>query len=164
MENQKSDVIVRSDVYIVGIGFIGVATYQSPELKWKKIGCNGGAGEYDIVYGAVEKLEASAKLTVTSPVLYAAALLLNDANIIFSEALATEDGAKGRRDVLIGSIDIKENESKPGEVKEAEISISPHYWLKESGGVPVIEIDKKKDIVRISGKDVLENIRKAVGA
>ena len=164
MQNEASHVIARSDVYIVGVGFIGVATYTSPELKWKKITNNGGAGEYDLVYGAVEKLEASAKLTVTNPVLYAAALLLNDANIIFSEALATQDGVKGRRDVLIGSIDIKESESKPGEVKEAEISISPHYWLKESGGVPVIEIDKKKDIVRISGKDVLEEIRKAVGA
>lgn len=164
MQNQRSDVIAKTDVYVVGIGFIGVATYTSPELKFKKVGCNGAAGEYDIVYGAVEKLEASAKLTVTSPVLYAAALLLNDANIIFSEALATENGAKGRRDVLIGSIDIKENESKIGEVKEVEISINPHYWLKESSGIPLVEIDKKKDIVRISGKDVLEDIRKSVGA
>jgi phage tail tube protein FII len=164
MKNQASHVIVRSDVYVVGVGFIGVATYTSPELKFKKITNTGGAGEYDLVYGAVEKLEASAKLTVTNPVLYEAALLLNDAKIIFSEALATEDGAKGRRDVLIGSVDIKENESKPGEVKEAEISMSPHYWLKESGGIPLIEIDKKKDIVSIMGKDVLEEIRKAVGA
>lgn len=164
MKNERSHIIARADVYVEGIGFIGVATYQSPELKWKKIGCNGAAGEYDIAYGAVEKLEASAKLTVTSPVLYASALLLNDAHIIFSEALATQDGAKGRRDVLIGHIDMKENESKPGEAKEVEISINPHYWLKESGGVPVIEIDKEKDIVRIAGKDVLEDIRKAVGA
>lgn len=164
MKNEKSHVIARADVYVEGIGFIGVANYQSPQLKWKKTGCNGGAGEYDIVYGAVEKLEASAKLTVTNPVLYKAVLLLNDANIIFTEALATGDGAKGQRDVLIGSIDIKENESKPGEAKEVELSISAYYWLKEVGGKPMIEIDKQKDIVKVNDKDVLEDIRKAVGA
>jgi len=37
MENQISDVINKADVYVEGIGFIGVATYQSPELKFKKI-------------------------------------------------------------------------------------------------------------------------------
>ncbi|WP_324171977.1 phage major tail tube protein [Sulfurimonas sp.] len=163
MKNQVSHVIARADIFVVGVGFIGVGTYTSPELKWKKITNNGAAGEYDLVYGAVEKLEASMKFTVTNDVLFEAALLLNNATIICSEALATEDGAKGRRDVLIGAVDIKESESKPGEVKESEISMSPHYWLKESSGVPVIEIDKKKDIVRIMGKDVLEEIRKAVG-
>ena len=162
MKNRKSDVIARTDVYVVGVGFVGVATYTSPELKFKKITNNGGAGEYDLDYGATEKLEASAKLTVTNQVYYEAALLLNDANIIFTEALVTEDGVKGRREVLIGPIDIKENESKHGEVKEVDITIAPHYWFKESGGVPLVEIDKQKDIVKIMGKDVLEDIRKAV--
>lgn len=164
MKNQRAEVVARADVYVAGVGFIGVATYTSPELKFKKTTNNGAAGEYDLAYGAVEKLEAGAKLTVTNEVLYEAASMLNEANITFSEAVATEDGAKGRRDVLIGSIDIKDNESKHGETKEVELNISAHYWLKESNGIPVIEIDKQKDIVRINGKDVLEDIRKAVGA
>ena len=163
MENQISEVINKADVYMVGIGFIGVATYQTPELKFKRVTCNGAAGEYETAYGAVEKLEASAKITVTNPVLYAAAALLNNATVIFSSALVKDGEAKGRRDVLIGSIDLKENEAKNGEVYEAELSIKAHYWLKEVGGLPEIEIDKKKDIVRISGKDLLEETRKVVG-
>jgi phage tail tube protein FII len=164
MENQVSDVITKADVYVNGIGFIGVATYQSPELKFKKIECNGAAGSYDVAYGAVEKLEASAKLTVTNPILYKAAASLNNAKITFTSALVNNGKAKGRRDVLIGSIDLKDNEAKAGEVYEKELTMSAHYWLKEIGGKPVIEIDKKKNIVKVSGKDLLEDTRKVVGA
>jgi len=162
MQNQKNDVIVKSNVYIEGVGFIGVATYTSPELKFKRVECSGAAGSYKKTYGAIEELEASAKVTITNKVLYKAAAKLDDINIIFSKALSTDDGAKARRDVLKGSFDIKENESKDGEVYEIELNIFAHYWLKELAGKPMVEIDKQKDIVRIDGKDLLEETRKVV--
>jgi phage tail tube protein FII len=163
MKDQRSDVIVKTSVYVSGVK-IGDATFTSPALKFKKVDCHSAAGDYEVAYGAVEKLEASAKVNISNPAIYAAISLTNETPIVFAKALQTESGAKGRRDVLVGVVDVVENESKSGEVYELELTMSPHYWLKELAGVPVIEIDKRKDIVRIAGNDLLEDVRNVIGA
>ena len=163
MQNQLSYVINKADIYVEGIGFIGVGTYSAPELKFKRVEGNGAAGTYKRSYGAVEELEASVKLTVTNQMLYKAAAKANNAKIICTSALETGADVKGRRDVLVGGIDIKENEVKNGEVLEVELSIFPTYWLKEISGVVMVEIDKLKDIVKVDGKDLLEETRSVVG-
>lgn len=163
MNNQPSYVINNVSIFIEGIGFVGNCTYQAPELKFKEVECGGAAGTYKRKYGAVEALEASAKITVTNQVLYHALSKMDQAKITFASALETGGTATGRREVLEGGFNLKENESKDGEVFEAELSISPYYWFKEIGGAEMIEIDMKKNIVKINGKDLLEETRQVVG-
>lgn len=163
MENMASEVVVEARLYVEKIGFVGDVTYKTPEVKFVRLDMNGSAGAYKLAYGAVEELEASAKLTITNDILWEAAKKLNDAKLTFASALVA-DKTKGRRDVMIGGFDIIENEAKQGEKQEYELKIFPHYFLKEIDGKEKIEIDKKKNIVKIAGKDLLEDVRKAVGA
>ena len=163
MENQPSYVVNNVTIFVEGVGFVGNCSYQAPELKFKEVECGGAAGTYKRKYGAVEALESSAKVTVTNQVLYKALAKMDEAKITFASALETGGTATGRREVLQGGFNLKENESKDGEVYEAELSISPFYWLKEIGGKEMIEVDMKKNIVKIDGKDLLEETRKVVG-
>jgi len=162
MKNQASEVINNVAVFVMGLGFVGDATFKAPAIKFKKITDNTAAGEVDRTYGAVEKLEASCKLRVTNRVIFTAMIAQNNAGFIFTSSL-TGDKIKGRRDVIKGSFDYEENEMKNGEVIEVDLTISPNYWIKEIDGLPMVEIDMNKNVVRLSGRDLLAESRKAAG-
>ncbi len=162
MKNELSYVINNVVIFVEGLGFMGTGNYTAPELKFKRVECSGAAGAYMRSFGMTEEIEASCKFTVTNEVLYKALMKQDSASLIFSSANETGNAATGRREVLTGSFDVKENEAKNGEALEVELSIHATYWLKEVGGKPMVEIDKLQNIVKINGKDLLEETRKVV--
>lgn len=163
MKNIKAHVNNHVTVFVEGFGFVGVGTFKTPDITWKKVKATGAAGEYQRVYGALEELKASCTLEVTNPIIYASMAKMDDATLIFASAINKENqDAVAERSVLKGAFDVKIDERKNGEIHKVTLELSPQYYLHEIAGIPEVEVDMLKNIVKISGVDVLEKTRKAL--
>ncbi len=163
MQNIKGHVNNHVTLYIEGMGFLGVGTFKTPDLVWKKAKFTGAAGEYERVYGAVEQLKASATIEVTNPIIYSSFANMDNASLVFATVINKENqDVTPERNVIKGSFDIKIDERKNGEIYKISLELSPQYWFQEVGGIPQVEIDMLGNIVKIQGVDVLEKTRKAL--
>ena len=117
MQNIKGHVNNHVTLYIEGMGFLGVGTFKTPDLVWKKAKFTGAAGEYERVYGAVEQLKASATIEVTNPIIYSSFANMDNASLTFATAINKENqDVTAERNVIQGSFDIKIDERKNGEI------------------------------------------------
>lgn len=140
-----------------------IGTFKTPDIVWKKVKSTGAAGEYERPYGALEELKASCTLEITNPIIYTSMAKMDEALLIFANAINKENSdAVGERNILKGSFDIKIDERKNGEIHKITLELNPKYYLQEIGGVPEVEVDMLKNIVKIGGIDVLEKTRKAL--
>ncbi|MCT7405608.1 phage major tail tube protein [Aliarcobacter cryaerophilus] len=163
MKNIKGHVNNHVTLYIEGMGFLGVGTFKTPDLVWKKTKFTGAAGEYERVYGAVEQLKASATIEVTNPIIYTSFAKMDDATLTFATVINKENqDVTAERNVIQGSFDIKIDERKNGEIYKISLELSPQYWFQEVGGIPQVEIDMLGNIVKVQGRDILEKTRKAL--
>lgn len=163
MRNTKSHVNNNVTLYVEGYGFAGVGTFKTPDLVWKKVKGLGAAGEYERAFGAIEQLKATATIEVTNFIIYQSFANMDEATFIFATIINKENqDVTPERNILQGAFDIKIDERKNGEIYKISLEFTPLYWFQEVGGIPQVEVDMLKNIIKINGVDMLEKTRKAL--
>jgi len=167
MAREREEITVDLNVFVGGYGKLGVAnSFKAPVVDMTGVESNSSsAGKMNCYYGAVENLEAEFTLGKHDPLIYEEMGKLNDGEFIFKQSLKNcPDKSKVVEYILRGQISsIDDGEAKRGEKVGATIKMGSLWYYKKSiGGKSVYEIDKENGIVRINGKDILQDARNAV--
>lgn len=165
-ERRVEEVVVDVNVFIGGVGQLGVATSFSPgTIAMSTIDSESSpAGNMKISWGAVEDINAEFEIGEHNATVYEEMKKLNTGEIQFRKSSRQGENITNVEWQLKGQITTEEPDAiKRGEKTKNKVKIEATYWMKKINGTVVCEVDKPNGIVKLDGStDMLEEARNFV--
>jgi len=166
MARKNEQIYVDLNVFVGGMGLLGVATsFKPPVVELKGVDSySSSAGDIKCFYGAVENMECEFSLGQHNPLVYEEMAKMGEGTFILkASASQCKIGETNSVEYEVrGQVStIEDPESKRGEKVAQTVKMgSVSYYKKSIDGKVVCEIDKINGIVKPDGKtDLLEKSR-----
>ena len=149
------------NLFVEGVGFIGkVEEFTPPNINTKKAEAPMG---YKIDVGIPEAPEAEVKLYEINKVYYDAMAKADEAKFVIKEQIIDNGTCKTLVHTMVGSFDLEFDGTKSGEGKATTLKLYPQRYTKEIDGKEAAFVDVTVPIMRLNGKDIVEEMRNAIG-
>ncbi|MCF6207706.1 MAG: phage major tail tube protein [Sulfurovum sp.] len=156
----KPAFITYFNLFVEGVGFIGkVEDYKEPDVKTMKGETPMG---YKVDLGIPEALEAEVSLSTVNKVLYDAMVAQDAAKFVIKEEVVEDGERKTIIHTMTGPFEAERDSGKLKEGKKIKLKLYPQRYAKEVAGTEEVFVDLVAPILRLNGKDIVEDTRNAV--
>ncbi len=148
------------NLFVEGVGFIGkVEEFTPPNVNTKKGESPMG---YKIDIGIPDAMEAEVKIHEINTVYYDAMAKADEAKFVIKEQVIDNGKTKTIYHTMLGSFDLENDSAKVAEGRVMTLKLYPQRYTKEIDGKEVIFVDVTVPIMRLNGKDIVEETRNAI--
>jgi P2 family phage contractile tail tube protein len=148
------------NLFVENVGFLGkIEDFKEPDVKSMKAESSLG---YKIDIGVPEAMEAEVAVASVNTIIYDAMAKMDKPKFTIKKVVIEDGKEVTISHTIVGPFDADQDNTKIKETKKVKLKLYPHQYTKEVNGKEVVFVDVFAPILRLNGKDALEETRQAI--